>query len=87
MVPPTIFFFIGFNLILLTTNLLVASYGATFGGFMLATGAALVVGKAVRRSNVSDAARSIPTPRPARAWPDGQSLPAPSMTSTRATSL
>ena len=56
MLPPTIFFFIGFNLILLTTNLLVASYGATFGGFMLATGAALVVGKAVL---VANATRSI----------------------------
>ena len=47
MLPPTIFFFIGFNLIVLTTNLLVADYGATFGSFMLATGAALVVGRAV----------------------------------------
>jgi len=56
MLPPTIFFFIGFNLILLTTNLLVASYGATFGNFMLATGAALVVGKAVL---VANATRSI----------------------------
>jgi len=56
MVPPTIFFFIGFNLIVLTTNLLVADYGATFGSFMLATGAALVVGKAVL---VANATRSI----------------------------
>ena len=56
MLPPTIFFFIGFNLILLTTNLLVANYGETFGGFMLATGAALVVGKAVL---VANAMRSI----------------------------
>ena len=47
MLPPTIFFFIGFNLIVLTTNLLVANYGASFGSFMLATGAALVVGRAV----------------------------------------
>ena len=47
MLPPTIFFFIGFNLIVLTTTLLVADYGATFGSFMLATGAALVVGRAV----------------------------------------
>src|SRR3974390_1482581 len=56
MLPPTIFFFIGFNLIVLTTNLLVADYGATFGSFMLATGAALVVGKAVL---VANATRSI----------------------------
>ena len=26
--PPTIFFFIGFNLIVLTTNLILADYGA-----------------------------------------------------------
>src|SRR6516225_1378722 len=56
MLPPTIFFFIGFNLIVLTTNLLVANYGAAFGSFMLATGAALVVGKAVL---VANATRSI----------------------------
>ena len=56
MLPPTIFFFIGFNLIVLTTNLLVVDYGATFGSFMLATGAALVVGKAVL---VANATRSI----------------------------
>ena len=56
MLPPTIFFFIGFNLIVLTTNLLVANYGATFGSFMLATGAALVVGKAVL---IANATRSI----------------------------
>src|SRR5215467_2077069 len=56
MVPPTIFFFIGFNLILLTTNLLLADYGAQFANFMLATAAALVVGKAVL---VANATRSI----------------------------
>ena len=56
MLPPTIFFFIGFNLIVLTTNLLVANYGATFGSFMLVTGGALVVGKAVL---VANATRSI----------------------------
>ena len=49
--PPTIFFFIGFNLILLTTNLLLADYGEAFGSFMLATAAALVVGKAVLVAN------------------------------------
>ena len=49
--PPTIFFFIGFNLIVLTTNLLLADYGEAFGSFMLATGAALVVGKAVLVAN------------------------------------
>ena len=47
MLPPTIFFFIGFNLIVLTTNLILADYSVAFGNFMLATTAALVVGKAV----------------------------------------
>jgi hypothetical protein len=56
MLPPTIFFFIGFNLIVLTTNLLVADYGAAFGSFMLVTAGALVVGKAVL---VANATRSI----------------------------
>ena len=51
MLPPTIFFFIGFNLIVLTTNLLLADYVAAFGNFMLATGAALVVGKSVLVAN------------------------------------
>ena len=54
--PPTIFFFIGFNLIVLTTNLLLTDYGAQFGTFMLATAAALIVGKAVL---VANAMRSI----------------------------
>jgi hypothetical protein len=40
--PPTIFFFVGFNLIVLTTNLLLVDYGQAFAGFMLATAAALV---------------------------------------------
>src|SRR5262245_61950467 len=41
-VPPTIFFFVGFNFIVLTTNLLVADYAAAVSSFMLATLAALV---------------------------------------------
>src|SRR5215467_5255477 len=49
--PPTIFFFVGFNFIVLTTNLLVADYGAAVSNFMLATMAALVVGKAVITAN------------------------------------
>ena len=57
MLPPTIFFFIGFNLILLTTNLLVANYGAAFGSFMLVTGGALVVGKAVLVANATQSIR------------------------------
>src|SRR6188508_3314351 len=45
--PPTVFFFIGFNFIVLTTNLLVARYAEAVSSFMLVTAAALVVGKAV----------------------------------------
>ena len=35
-VPPTIFFFVGFNLIVLTTNLILADYGEQFATFMIA---------------------------------------------------
>ena len=45
--PPTIFFIIGFNLVALTTNLILAQYSVAFASFMLVTAAALVVGKAV----------------------------------------
>jgi hypothetical protein len=48
---PTLFFFIGFNFIVLTTNLLVAQYLVAVSNFMLATMAALVVGKAVLVAN------------------------------------
>ena len=49
--PPTIFFFVGFNFIVLTTNLLVAEYLVAVSNFMLTTVAALVVGKAVLVAN------------------------------------
>jgi hypothetical protein len=49
--PPTIFFLIGFNLVALTTNLILAEYSVAFASFMLATAAALVVGKAVLVAN------------------------------------
>jgi hypothetical protein len=49
--PPTMFFFVGFNFIVLTTNLLVAAYAVAVSNFMLATLAALVVGKAVLTAN------------------------------------
>ena len=48
---PTLFFFIGFNFIVLTTNLLVAQYLVAVSNFTLATMAALVVGKAVLVAN------------------------------------
>jgi hypothetical protein len=51
MLPPTIFFLVGFNFIVLTTNLLVAQYLVAVSNFMLATLAALVVGKAVLVAN------------------------------------
>ena len=49
--PPTIFFFIGFNFVVFTTNLLLADYAIAVSSFMLATVAALVVGKAVLVAN------------------------------------
>ena len=50
-IAPTLFFAIGFNVIVLTTNLLMAEYLVAFGNFMLATFSALVVGKAVLVAN------------------------------------
>ena len=50
-VLPTIFFFVGFNFIVFTTNLLLADYAVAVSSFMLATVAALVVGKAVLVAN------------------------------------
>jgi hypothetical protein len=45
--PAIVFFAIGFNLIVLTTQLILDDYEAQFAGFMVATMAALLVGKAV----------------------------------------
>jgi len=45
--PPTIFFFIGFNLILWTKRLILEEHGVEFSGFFTAIVAALLVGKAV----------------------------------------
>jgi hypothetical protein len=47
MLPPTIFFFVGFNLILFSKRLLLADYLIQFSGFILATTSALIVGKTV----------------------------------------
>ena len=49
--PPTIFFFVGFNFVVFTTNLLLAEYAVAVSNFMLATVGALVVGKAVLVAN------------------------------------
>ncbi len=45
--PAMVFFAIGFNLIVLTTQLILDDYGAQLAGFMVATATALVVGKVV----------------------------------------
>jgi hypothetical protein len=45
--PPTIFFFAGFNLILWTKHLILREHDIDFSGFVVATLAALLVGKAV----------------------------------------
>jgi hypothetical protein len=41
-VPPTVFFAIGFNLVVLTTDLILADYLVRFGSFMVATVTALL---------------------------------------------
>jgi hypothetical protein len=51
MIPPTLFFAVGFNLIVLTTQLVLDDYRLRFLNFMVATTAALVVGKSVLVAN------------------------------------
>jgi hypothetical protein len=51
MLAPTIFFFVGFNLILFSKRLLLADHLFQVGGFMLATTSALLVGKTVLVAN------------------------------------
>ena len=51
MLPPTLYFFIAFNLIVFTTNLLVHDYWFRLSGFLVATTTALVVGKSVLVAN------------------------------------
>lgn len=46
-IPPTIFFFVGFNLILFTRWMALQEHGIPFTNFFAATLAALLVGKAV----------------------------------------
>lgn len=45
--PPTIFFFVGFNIILFSKRLMLAEHLIQFSGFFIATMSALVVGKVV----------------------------------------
>jgi len=47
MLPPTIYFFIAFNLIVFTTNLMVHDYWFRAAAFVIASTTALVVGKTV----------------------------------------
>jgi hypothetical protein len=51
MLPPTLFFAVGFNLIMLTTQLVLDDYRLQFFNFMVATTGALLVGKAVLVAN------------------------------------
>src|SRR5205809_7863816 len=49
--PPTLFFFVGFNLILLTKRLILEQYLIQYAGFLIATTTALLVGKSVLVAN------------------------------------
>jgi hypothetical protein len=51
--PALVFFAISFNLLVLTTDLVLADYRASLGSFMIATTAAPVVGKAVLVANAT----------------------------------
>lgn len=51
MLPPTLFFAAGFNLVVLTSHLMTGSYGRQLVTFTVATTAALLVGKAVLIAN------------------------------------
>jgi hypothetical protein len=51
MLPPTLYFFIAFNLIVVTTNLLAHDYWFRLTTFLAATTTAIVVGKAVLVAN------------------------------------
>ena len=46
-IPPTAFFFVGFNPILFTKRLFLADYLIQYAGFLVATTGALIVGKVV----------------------------------------
>ena len=65
--PPTLYFFVAFNLITFTTNLLVHDYWFHLAGFLLATGTALVVGKVilvVDKTRLIDRFRGAPLIQP-----------------------
>src|ERR1700747_2742722 len=60
-VPPTVFFAVGFNLIVLTTNLILADYLTSFGRFIVETITALIVGKSVLVANAKPFLRRFDT--------------------------
>jgi hypothetical protein len=49
--PPTLFFAVGFNVVVLTTQLILADYLIHFANFLVVTLSALLVGKAVLLAN------------------------------------
>jgi hypothetical protein len=51
LIPPTVFFAVGFNIIALTMQLVLDDYFVRFAKFIVVTSAALVVGKAVLVAN------------------------------------
>jgi hypothetical protein len=59
--PPTVFFAISFNLLVLTTQLILADYMVHLWNFMLATTTALVVGKSVLVANAMPFLRRFDT--------------------------
>jgi hypothetical protein len=59
--PPILFFVVGFNLVELTTQLVLDDYLARFANYLVATAAALVVGKAVLLANLFPVIRRFDT--------------------------
>src|SRR5438874_631880 len=50
-IPPTLFFFVGFNLVLFTKRLFLEQYLIEYAGFFVAMTGALIVGKVVLVAN------------------------------------
>jgi hypothetical protein len=61
MLPAVIFFAVGFNVIVLTTNLILSEYALRAGNFLVAIVGALVVGKAVLVANATPFLRRYDT--------------------------
>ncbi len=59
--PPIMFFLVSFNIIELTTQLVLADYAARLANFMVATTMALIVGKAVLVANTLPLLRRFDT--------------------------